>query len=367
MIPAASSAPNVSGRAERRPDAQVARRATNSTITSPAAEQPELLADDREDEVVAGVGQEQPAGEPALARGPAPKMPPSPSASRPWTCGSRCRAGPPTGRARRGSGPAGSRAGRRACTIRDARPRPGTPRWTRFAPARKNIVNAVSASTDVVPRSGSAARATTTGTMITRNGTVPAQKPRTPPAPLREPVGEVDDQRELRELGRVDRRQRPDLEPAGRAADHDVELGHEHEDQAGRARSTNSGHRRPAAASGSRSASSRPSRRMPSARPVDLRADDRERVVALEVGLHRRRRVDHQDADRGEGDDRDQDPVLGLVALALERDLGRARVRGDPRCGRADADARSPASCSSARPPRPGGRRPALNARPRAA
>ena len=41
-------------------------------------------------------------------------------------------------------------------------------------------------------------------------------------APLREPVREVDDERELRELGRVDRRQRPELEPARRAADHDA-------------------------------------------------------------------------------------------------------------------------------------------------
>ena len=41
--------------------------ARNRTITSPAAQQPELLADDREDEVVEGVGQEQAAGEPALA------------------------------------------------------------------------------------------------------------------------------------------------------------------------------------------------------------------------------------------------------------------------------------------------------------
>ena len=57
----------------------------------------------------------------------------------------------------------------------------------------------------------------------------------------------------------------------------------------------------------------------PERRPLDLRADDRERVVALEERLHRGRRVDHQDADRGEGDDRDEDPVLGLVALALER------------------------------------------------
>ena len=52
-------------------------------------------------------------------------------------------------------------------------------RWIRFAPARKNSVNAVNASTDEVPRSGSSRTRTTTGTVITRNGTVPAQNPRT--------------------------------------------------------------------------------------------------------------------------------------------------------------------------------------------
>ncbi len=49
----------------------------------------------------------------------------------------------------------------------------------RFAPARKNSVNAVNASTDEVPRSGSSRTRTTTGTVITRNGAVPVQNPRT--------------------------------------------------------------------------------------------------------------------------------------------------------------------------------------------
>ena len=40
------------------------------------------------------------------------------------------------------------------------------------------------------------------------------------------PVGQVDDQRQLGQLGRVDRRQRADLQPAGRAADLDAEAGH---------------------------------------------------------------------------------------------------------------------------------------------
>ena len=79
--------------------------------------------------------------------------------------------------------------------------------------------------TPVVPRSGSLKTRAMTGATMTRNGTVPLQKPRMPAAPLGEPVGQVDDQRELGELGRVDGRQRAELEPARRAADDDVELG----------------------------------------------------------------------------------------------------------------------------------------------
>ena len=44
-------------------------------------------------------------------------------------------------------------------------------------------------------------------------------------------MGEVDDQGELRDLGRVDRRERPDDEPAGRAADDPAEAGDEDEDE----------------------------------------------------------------------------------------------------------------------------------------
>ena len=53
-------------------------------------------------------------------------------------------------------------------------------------------------------------------------GTVPLQKLADAAAALGEPVGEVDDQRELGELGRVDGRQRADLQPARRAADADA-------------------------------------------------------------------------------------------------------------------------------------------------
>ena len=54
------------GRPERRPDAQVA-EGEEQHDHEPGAQQAELLADDREDEVVRRVGQEQAAGEAALA------------------------------------------------------------------------------------------------------------------------------------------------------------------------------------------------------------------------------------------------------------------------------------------------------------
>ena len=47
----------------------------------------------------------------------------------------------------------------------------------RFAPATKNIVNAVSVMTTVVPRSGSLKTRAMIGAAMIRNGTVPAQKP----------------------------------------------------------------------------------------------------------------------------------------------------------------------------------------------
>ena len=154
------------------------------------------------------------AEDPARARAPAA----------PGRCGSRRPADPTTGRARSGCGPSGSRAARRGS--RPARPPPpSTARWNEFAPATKNIVNAVRVMTIVVPRSGSLNTSAMTGAMISRNGTVPAQNLRTRGAALGEPVREIDDQRELGDLGRVDGRQRAELQPARRAADDDVELG----------------------------------------------------------------------------------------------------------------------------------------------
>jgi len=44
------------------------------------------------------------------------------------------------------------------------------------APATKNIVNAVTAMTVVVPRSGSRKTRATTGTVMRRNGIVPARR-----------------------------------------------------------------------------------------------------------------------------------------------------------------------------------------------
>ena len=92
-----------------------------------------------------------------------------------------------------------------------------------------------------------------------RNGIGPGPEPPDPHAALREPVSEVDDQRELGHLGRVDRRQRTELEPAGRTADDDVEARRRTPGPAGRARRRSPGSRS-AAGSDSRPASSRPSR-----------------------------------------------------------------------------------------------------------
>ena len=83
VMPAASSAPNVSGAPSAIADARVGQEHEQRDDDA-RADQPELLADDREDEVVERVGQEQAAGQPALAEAD-PKMPPRPSASSPWT------------------------------------------------------------------------------------------------------------------------------------------------------------------------------------------------------------------------------------------------------------------------------------------
>ena len=172
--------------------------------------------------------------------------------------------------------------------------------------------------TIVVPRSGSLKTSAMIGDGDDQERDRPRpEAPRSCP-PLGHPVGEVDDHRELRDLRRVDGRQRADHEPAGRAADDDVEARDEDEDEQDDGDDVRRA-RRPSAGSGSRSASSRPSRRGPSAAQKICGPTIAERVVALEIGLHRRRRVDHQDPDRDEGDDGDEDRVVGLVALSLER------------------------------------------------
>ena len=50
-------------------------------------------------------------------------------------------------------------------------------RCRRLAPATKNIVNAVRPMTEAVPRSGSRRMSATIGTVMTRNVSVPRQKP----------------------------------------------------------------------------------------------------------------------------------------------------------------------------------------------
>jgi hypothetical protein len=66
-------------------------------------------------------------------------------------------------------------------------------------------------------------------------------------------------------------------------------------------------------------------------RPLDLRPDRLERIgLGRKVAPHRRRRIDHEDADRREGDDHDEDRVIGRMSLALEdarQVLGRFLIR----------------------------------------
>ena len=80
VMPAASSAPNVSGARERDADARVGQD-EEQRDDDDRADHPELLADLGEDEVVEGVRDEHL----ALARGRCRTTPPTPSASRPWT------------------------------------------------------------------------------------------------------------------------------------------------------------------------------------------------------------------------------------------------------------------------------------------
>ena len=122
-----------------------------------------------------------------------------------------------------------------------------------------------------------------------------------------------------------------------------LSCGHEHEDEQDDGDDVE---RRPtpAAGSGSRSRIMISIAAMPEKRPLDLRTDGRERVGVLrQVAPQRRRRVDHQDADRGQGHDHDEDHVVGLVALAAKRagpalDRGavgrRPLVRAAARCSR---------------------------------
>ncbi len=67
VIPAASRAPNVSGRPQRDPCPLVGQDEEHQDH-EPGPDEPELLADDREDEVVPGVREVQPAGRAALAQ-----------------------------------------------------------------------------------------------------------------------------------------------------------------------------------------------------------------------------------------------------------------------------------------------------------
>jgi hypothetical protein len=105
-------------------------------------------------------------------------------------------------------------------------------------------------------------------------------------APIGHPVGQVDDQPELRDLGRMDRRQGSDHQPPRRSADDPVERWHEdqHEQPDGHEVGGHGQQAQDAVVDlhhhDHRDEAERP--------PQDLRSDDREGVVALDVGAHGR-------------------------------------------------------------------------------
>ena len=90
--PGGQQRPERVGRRERDPDALVGED-DEQDDDEPAPDEPELLADDREDEVVAGVRQEQPAGAPALAQAEPEEARPSRARAGPGPSGSRCPSG----------------------------------------------------------------------------------------------------------------------------------------------------------------------------------------------------------------------------------------------------------------------------------
>ena len=166
-----------------------------------------------------------------------------------------------------------------------------------------------------------------------------------------EPVGEEDDEGELRELGRVDGRQRSHLEPAGRATD-DARLERAHrrqqdddEEADGDDACRDADEPQVAVVDEAHRDHDPDAER----RPEDLGADEGERVALAEIALDARRRVDHEDADSSERDDRDEDRVVGRVAIALET--------GRPPCDRRSPGRRRSGDIGRSHPDeRPSGR-----------
>ena len=163
-------------------------------------------------------------------------------------------------------------------------------------------------------------------------------------SPAGEPVGQVDDEGELRDLGRMEQGQRPDAQEAGRPADHVVERRDEQHDHEQGQRDDEQRHRdEPPVAVVDPGHDGH--RDEPEGGPDDLRADDLELVVVAQERGHRRRRIDHEHADRHQADDRGEEDVVGLVLLALER------VGPAPRRGQRLGDARSSVGLPGRRPP----------------
>jgi hypothetical protein len=77
----------------------------------------------------------------------------------------------------------------------------------------------------VVPMSGSRATSTTNGMTMIQNGTVPREKLSDLGAARRQPVGQVDDERQLGDFGGVDLEERAELDPARSAVGGDADPG----------------------------------------------------------------------------------------------------------------------------------------------
>ena len=145
-------------------------------------------------------------------------------------------------------------------------------------------------------------------------------------APPIEPVGEVEHDRQLRELGRLQRAEAGDHDPAPRSVDLGADAGDEHGDQQ-RQRDDEDRDGEVAQvpevdAAGDEQAD------QADAGPHDLLHPLRRRVRAVEVRAHARRRVHHHDADGAERHHGQQERVGRIVPLAAHAAARRGAAAG---------------------------------------